>query len=171
MAQLADYFDYKNRLIKDLLTDDEIVHLINGDIPAGEGRSLVYKQVFPYEYIPETTERGYTYVCCDVDIYAADNKTFLTPVLYVWVFAHKSQMRLPEGGVRVDTLCNKICEKINGSRFYGLGSLELFGCKRFAQQTDHIGKVLIFHTSEVNKFRDPKRAIPTNRKESVYADS
>lgn len=171
MAQLADYFDYKNRLMKDLLTDSEIVHLINDSVPVEDGKSLAYTQVFPYEYVPDTSERGLTYICCDVDIYAAANKTFLTPVLYIWVFAHRSQMRLPEGGVRVDALCNKICEKINGSRFYGLGPLEIYGCKRFAPQTDHIGKMLIFHTSEVNKFRDPKRPIPTNRKESVYADS
>lgn len=171
MAQLADYFDYKNTLMKDLLKDEEIVRLISDTVPVENGRSLAYKQVFPYQYIPETTEEGKTYVCFDVDIYAADSKTFLIPVLYIWIIAHKSQMRLPEGGVRVDALCNKICEKINGSRFYGLGSLEIYGCKRYAPQTDHIGKQLIFHTREVNKFYDPKRQIPTNRKRPEDADS
>jgi len=63
-------------------------------------------------------------VCFDVDIQRSYNKTFYKPVLYIWVFAHRSNLRLPDGGgVRTDKLCSEICKKINGSRYYGLGQL------------------------------------------------
>ncbi len=162
--QLADFFDYKNQLMKDILTTEEIVKLINGDIDFADAKSLAYTQVFPYEFVPETTEEGKTYICFDVDVYESMSSTFLIPQLYIWVFTHRSQLRLPQGGVRVDELCNAICKKINGSRFYGLGELNIYMCKRFAPQTDYQGKVIAFRTREVNRFYDPKKKTPVNRK-------
>lgn len=162
--QLQDFFDYKNRLMEDVLTNEEIVKLLSDNVDFSQAESLAYTQVFPFEYLPETTQDGQTYICFDVDVYSVENKTYLTPVLYVWVFAHKSKLRLPEGGVRVDAICNKICEAINGSRFYGLGELNIYACKRFAPQTDYNGKVLTFHAKEFNRQYDPKRPTPTNRK-------
>ena len=89
--QLEEFFDYKNQLMNDLLTNEEIVRLLADDCkPVNDVQDLVYKQVFPYEYIPETIEHGQTFICCDVDIQKSVNKTFLIPVLYIWVFSHKS---------------------------------------------------------------------------------
>ena len=119
--QLEELFDYKNQLMEDLLTVDTIVNLIDDKVSVEEAPSLVYERVFPFEYIPDTVEHGHTFVCCDVDIQKAPDKTFLYPVLYVWVFSHKSKLRLPEGGVRTDKLVSEIAKAINGSRLYGLG--------------------------------------------------
>lgn len=95
--QLEEFFDYKNQLMNDLLTNEEIVRLLADDCkPVNDVQDLVYKQVFPYEYIPETIEHGQTFICCDVDIQKSVNKTFLIPVLYIWVFSHKSKLRLPK---------------------------------------------------------------------------
>lgn len=163
--QLRDFYDYKNQLMKDLLTDETIVRLVDKDASVSTAvERLMYKRVFPYEYLPETTEFSSTYICCDVDILSSDNKTFLNPVLYIWVFTHKSLMRLPEGGVRVDELASKICERINGSRFYTLGELNFNSCKRFAPMTDYNGKCLVFHGKEFNRQYNPNNPTPLNRK-------
>lgn len=166
--QLREFFDYKNKLIQHLVTSEEIVHLINEDCPFEDATSLVYKQIFPYEYVPETVEEGMTFVCCEVDVQQAQNRTFLYPILYVWVFTHKSKLRLPEGGVRTDLLCSAICERINGSREYGLGELKMSTAKRFAPMTDFNGKVMVFQAKDVSRFYDPNRKTPVNRKENVY---
>ena len=56
--QLEEFFDYKNQLMNDLLTNEEIVRLLADDCkPVNDVQDLVYKQVFPYEYIPETIEQ------------------------------------------------------------------------------------------------------------------
>lgn len=89
--QLEEFFDYKNQLMNDLLTNEEIVRLLADDCkPVNDVQDLVYKQVFPYEYIPETIEHGQTFICCDVDIQKSVNKTFLIPVLYIWVLATRA---------------------------------------------------------------------------------
>lgn len=163
--QLEEFYDYKNQLMNDLLTNPDIVRLLDDNFQQTDRpENLVYSQVFPYEYIPDTIEHGQTFICCDVDIQRSVNKTFLLPVLYVWVFSHKSKLRLPEGGVRVDKLCSEIAKAINGSRFYGLGELDLYSAKRFAPITDYQGKVLTFQAQDFNRTSPTGKSVPSNRK-------
>lgn len=162
---LEEFYDYKNQLIGDLLTNPDIVRLLDDNCSATDNpKKLVYSQVFPFEYIPDTVEHGQTFICCDVDIQKSVNKTFLQPVIYVWVFSHKSKLCLQEGGVRTDKICSEIAKTINGSRFYGLGELDLYSAKRFAPITDYQGKVLTFHAKEFNRTSPTGKPIPSNRK-------
>lgn len=163
--QLEEFFDYKNKLMEDLLTNETVVHLIDDKKSLKDAPSLAYSRVFPCEYVPDTVEHGDTYVCFDVDIQQAANKTFLFPTLYIWVFTHRSKLRLPEGGVRTDKLCSEICKAINGSREYGLGELSLYSVKRFAPMTDYQGKMITFHAKDFNRQFDPTKYTPSNRKE------
>lgn len=162
--QLVDFFDYKNQLMEDLLTSEPIVKLINDTVDLKDAHKLAYKQVFPYEYVPDTIEEGKTFVCFDVDVQESINKTFLSPVLYIWVFSHKTRLRLTEGGVQPDKLCSEIAQAINGSRFYGLGELDLYSVKRFTPLTDYLGKVMTFHLKEWNRPAPSNKRIPSNRK-------
>lgn len=148
----------------DLLTNETIVKLLDDELTTETAGKLAYTQVFPCEYVPETAERGYTYICFDVDIQGSVNKTYLSPVLYVWVFAHRSKLRLPEGGVITDKLCSEICKMINGSLDYGLGHLSLYSVKRFAPMTDYQGKCLTFNATDFSRQYDGTRKIPSNRK-------
>lgn len=162
--QLQEFFDYKNTLIKKMLTNEQIVKLIDNDISVDASRSLVYEQVFPFEFIPDTVEHGKTFICIDVDIQRAIDKTFLLPVIYVWVFTHESLLRLADGGVRTDQLCIEIAKTINGSREFGLGELDLASVKRFAPITNFQGKVMTFIAKDFNRQFDPKKFVPSNRK-------
>lgn len=162
--QLDELFEYKNKLMEDLLTNRSIVTLINEDVAFDRAASLRYTQVFPYEYIPETIEAGKTFVCFDVDIQKSLDKTYLLPTIYIWVFTHKSKLRLPEGGIRTDKLCSKIANIINGSKRYGLGELDLYSVKRFAPMTDFHGKVMTLYAKDFNRLHNPNKYIPANRK-------
>lgn len=164
VMQLQEFFDYKNQLMEDLLTNEDIVRLIDDTVALQNADSLAYTQVFPCEYIPDTVQDGKTYICFDVDVQRTADKTFLSPTLFVWVFTHRSKLRLPEGGVRTDKLCSEICKAINGSRKYGLGELNLYSVKRFAPMTDFQGKVLTFYAKDFNRVYDGKKYTPENRK-------
>ncbi len=162
---LDEFFDYKNKLMEDLLTNTEIVSLLkDDDCTINAPEDLAYKQIFPYEYIPDTVEHGLTFICYDVDVQRSINKTYLLPTIYIWVFSHKSKMRLPEGGVRVDKLASEIAKAINGSRYYGLGELNLYSSRRFAPVADYQGKVLTFQAQDFNRQLPTGKAAPSNRK-------
>ena len=162
--QLQDFYDYKNQLMKDILENEAVFKLIDENATAETAPKLAYKQVFPCEYVPDTIEEGRTYICFDVDVQESINDTYLIPTLFVWVFTHRSKLRLPEGGVRTDKLCSEICKMINGSMQYCLGELNLFAVKRFAPMTDYQGKVMTFSGKEFNRRYDPQKFIPANRK-------
>lgn len=163
--QLDELFDYKNRLVHDLLTNKEVVRLLDDDEEGIQNpEELVYTQVFPYEYVPEMITHGQTFICCDVDIQKVTSKTFLTPYLYIWVFTHKSKIRLRDSGVRTDRLCSEIVEAINGSRYYGLGELELNSARRFHPIDDYLGRVLTFNATDFNRLSPSGKSAPSNRK-------
>lgn len=162
--QLSEFFDYKNKLMEDLLTNPEVVKLLDDSVEMRNASSLAYTQVFPYEYIPDTVEHAKTFICFDVDVQESINKTFLLPTLYIWVFSHKSKLRLLEGGVQTDKLASEIAKAINGSRFYGLGELDLYSVKRFTPVTDYQGKVMTFHAKEFNRLSPNNKPVPSNRK-------
>lgn len=162
--QLEDFYDYKNKLMEDLLTSETIVSLIGRDKDIKDPRTLAYKQVFPTDYIPETVQDGQTFICFDVDILSVSNKTFLTPVLYIWIFVHRSKLVLPGGGIRADKLCSEVCKIINGSRYYGLGELNLSSVKRYAPMTDYQGKLMTFYAKEFNMQFNGSKTTPSNRK-------
>ena len=46
------------------------------------------------------------------DIAEVQDKTFYTPALYIWVFTHKSKLRLKEGGIRTDRLAVEIDKEL-----------------------------------------------------------
>ena len=163
---LDEFPVYKNQVMEDLLTDEKIVKLIDDTVSLEDAGSLVYTKVFPYEYVPETSEHGFTYICCDVDLIKTDGvtRTTYTPRLYIWVFTHKSLLRLPEGGVRTDALVCEIAKKLSGSREYGMGELDLISVRRFAPMMDYNGKAMVFEAREWNRPRPNMKPIPANRR-------
>ena len=174
---LEEFVNYKNQLVDDLLGNEEIVRLLNDkyeQTPVEHVKELFLTQVFPYEYIPETIEHGQTFICFDVDISrmsdrreAAHNRMTYAPVLYIWLFTHKSLLWLPEGGVRTDRLAIEIAKTINGSHNYGMGSLELYSVKRFAPLMDYQGKVMTFDAKDWNHPNPTGRPWPSNRRVGV----
>lgn len=162
--KLDEFFDYKNKLMEDLLTNEAVVKLIDPKATLDSAASLAYKQVFPYEYVPESVEEAKTFVCFDVEIQKSVNKTFHVPLIYVWVYSHRSLLRLPEGGVRPDKLVSEIADALDGSHFYGLGELDLNSVRRYYPIEDYQGKVLTFYTKEFSRTSANNKPIPSNRK-------
>lgn len=163
---LNEFYDYKNQLAGDILTNERLVHLLNKDVRLEDASKLMYSQVFPYEYIPETIEHGSSFICFDVDIQKSLNKTFYAPTLYIWVFSHSSLLR-NEDGIISDMICCELADMLNGSRNYGLGELDLYSVKRFSPMTDYQGKVMTFYAEDFNRTALNSKPIPTNRKRVV----
>lgn len=162
--QLRELFNYKNQLMNDILTNEKIYKLIDANVTSETAGTLAYKKVFPYEYVPETAKNGDTFICFDVDVLEVYNKTFMSPTLYIWIFTHRTNLRLAKGGLRVDELCAEFCEALNGSRLYGMGELNFQSMRRFAPMTDFQGKCLTFKAVEVNRYHLPLKPVPTDRK-------
>lgn len=164
---LEEFFDYKNRLMKDLCSNEAIVKLVTGNENARvPNHGLAYTQLFPFEFVPETESEAHTFICFDIDIASVPSKTYYVPMIYIWILAHKSKMRLPEGGVLLDRLAIEISKMLNGNRFYGLGQLMLADAHRFAPTTDYLGRVLVFTAVDFNRMT-AGASTPSNRKRGL----
>lgn len=149
---LREFFDYKNLLMKDLCSNEAIVKLVTGNEEARvPNHQLAYTQLYPYEFVPETVSEAQTFICFDMDILSVPNKTYYLPVLYIWVFTHKSNLRLSKGGLLLDELSSEISKMLNGNRFYGLGQLKLSSTQRFEPTTDYLGRALVFTAVDFNR--------------------
>lgn len=162
---LDEFFDYKNELMKTLCCNKEIVRLVTDSASAPvPNYDLAYTRIYPFEFIPETVDDGKTFICFDVDIADVQDKTFYLPVVYVWAFTHKSKLRLNEGGIRTDKLAVEINKELNGSRYFGLGELDLHAVGRFSPIADYQGRVLTYSALDFNRMSPSKRP-PANRKQ------
>lgn len=161
---LVEFYDYKNLLMEDMCKNEQIVKLVTGNEDARvPNHELPYSQIFPFEYVPETVSEAKTFICFDVDIVEVPNKTFYIPVLYIWPFTHKSNLRLPQGGLLLDKLTAEINSMLNGSRYFGLGELMLSSVGRFKPILDYSGRVLTYTARDWNRLTANK-SIPSNRK-------
>ena len=164
---LEELFDYKNKLMKDLCSNANIVRMVTENPEAKvPSHQLAYTQLFPFEFIPETVSEAKTFICFDIDILSVPNKTYYLPVLYIWVFTHKSNLRMPGGGLLLDQLSIEIARMLNGNRFYGLGNLQLSGTQRFEPTTDYLGRSLVFKAVDFNRMTAGGK-IPSNRKRGL----
>lgn len=165
--QLEEFYDYKNLLMKQLCCDPDIVRTVTDNADAAvPNHDLPYSQVFPYEYVPETVNDARTFICFDTDIVSVPNKTIYCPVIYVWVFTHKSRLRAHGGGCTLDNLAVAVNNLLNGNRYYGLGELRLDSVRRFKPITDYQGRVLTYYARDFNR-KSGKPDIPRNRKEGI----
>lgn len=163
--QLEELYDYKNQLMKELCSDEKIVKLVtNNPDAAVPNHGLPYSQIYPFEFIPETVNDGKTFICFDLDITDVPNKTYYIPTLYVWFFTHKSLFRMQNGGCLLDELGKEINRLLNGSRYYGLGTLNLRRLRRFSPITDYLGRLLIYDTVDLNRNNGGRINLPGNRK-------
>lgn len=165
--QLEEFYDYKNLLMEHLCCDPDVVRLVTGNDEASvPNHSLPYSQIFPFEYVPDTVSDAKTFICFDTDIVSVPNKTVYVPVIYVWVFTHKSNLRAKNGGCTLDKMAVAVNRLLNGNRHYGFGELKLDSVKRFIPITDYQGRVLTFYAKDFNR-KTAKLDIPINRKEGI----
>ena len=165
---LTELYRYKSRIMKDLCSNERIVKLVTGnDEAAVPNHDLPLTQIIPNRFVPETINDGKTFICYDIEVKAAAdlNKTFYVPVLQLFVFTHKSQFYLKDGGILVDELTAEIDKMLNGNRFYGLGTLKLDSDSVFYPTRDYYGRDLTYYAAEFNRPKG-KDGRPVNRQTS-----
>lgn len=165
---LTEFFDYKNRLMKELCSNEDIVKLITENEDARvPNHQLAYTNIHPYRYVPDTASEAKTFICFDMDILTVPSKTYYVPMIYIWIFSHNSKLRLKNGGgLLIDRLCIDVAKMLNGSRFYGLGELMLESTQVFKPTNDYMGREMIFKALDFNNMTAGART-PGNRKRGL----
>ena len=151
MALLKELTEYRQKIMKALCSDAEIVKLVtdktNAPVP---NRDLMYANIFPYAYTPDTTKETDTFICFRLTVPEVMNKTCKQINITFYIFTHQSLMRTRDG-LRPDLIGKEVERLFNGSLDLGLGRAKLEGMDDISPITGYHGIAVEYSVLEYNR--------------------
>lgn len=96
------------------------------DKPTPAWGDLIYKNIFPYSYIPDSVEESKSYLTMSVS-YRPSGQSFKVGSITLNTFCHKNLMETNHGCLRIDFIVSRIDTVLNSSRDFGIGKLQFDG--------------------------------------------
>lgn len=153
MARTSPITRYKKKLVSSIVTSPELVELLdNSYVEDGEcvdSDELIYKQVFPYYYIPDTQTDAKSYVIMKVNGLGIKNKIYNKAEVFICVISHQGIMKA-KGGTRIDKMGEIVEELFNGRDDFGFGEMELKYNIEDEINTTHRCRILKFMVEDFN---------------------
>lgn len=154
MAGTSPITRYKKKLISSIVLSPDLITLIDDDyIEDGEcinSDDLIYKQIFPYYYIPETQTEAKSYVIMKVNGLGIKNKIYNKVEVYICVISHQDIMKTKLGGTRIDLMSEIVEDLFNGRDDFGFGEMELISNIESEVNTNHRCRILRFVVEDFN---------------------
>lgn len=145
---------YKNELIYQIISDEEIVSLLDPGCEFQYPDQLLYDRIFPYGRIPPTEQEVKTYITVtgDVKELNRDNNLIRYVQMIIRVVSHVGIMKVDGKSIdRIDLIGARIDKILNGSNRFGIGPLDIVSNKEYTLDENHFYRELIFETSGLNK--------------------
>ena len=163
MANGTEIIDYKNKIIKDILFNQEdptlsadIVNAINSDF-VGSEEELIYKNIFPYLRIPDTQTEATSYItmCVNMPKVSTKNYFFKDMLITINVIVHQDIMKMPSrySATRADYIGSIINKIFNGNKNYGNVPLEYVSDEESILMNKFFVRSLRFRCNELNTVR------------------
>lgn len=147
---LEELSKYKIEIMKSLCLDEKIQRLILLLPSQNNGKEMMYKNIFPYSFIPDTVTKASTFICFDLEVKRVQNRTFKDIDVMFWIFTHQTLMRTNDG-IRIDLLANEVDNIFNGNKNFGLGTMELKLVTLMSPAKDYHGKTLVYRSVDFNR--------------------
>ena len=155
MGKTSPITRYKNKLMSSIINSPELITLVNDSyIEDGEiidANGLVYKQIFPFYYIPDTQTETLSYVIMKVNGLGVSGKIYNKAEVYICVMSHQDIMKVEDaGGTRIDLMGEIIEDLFNGRDDFGFGEMELKSNAEININTTYRGRELRFFVEDFN---------------------
>ena len=155
MGKTSPITRYKNKLMSSIINSPELITLVNDSyIEDGEiidANGLVYKQIFPFYYIPDTQTETLSYVIMKVNGLGVSGKIYNKAEVYICVISHQDIMKVEDaGGTRIDLMGEIIEDLFNGRDDFGFGEMELKSNAEININTTYRGRELRFFVEDFN---------------------
>ena len=151
---------YKRKLMSSIVNSPDLIKLIDSKYVNADGDcidvdddeiGLVYKQIFPYYYIPDIQTETLSYVIMKVNGLGSIDKMYTKAEVYVCVISHQDIMRVKDGtGTRIDMMGEVIEKLFNGRDDFGFGEMELKSNIETNLNTTHRCRELRFIVEDFN---------------------
>ena len=148
--------EYKTKIMLHLLSDKELVSLLDDQGQFEYPDEMIYQRIFPYGRVPETEMETKTYITVMVDVPSLQKNNDLVRDVTVTlrVLSHESLMRVPgQNGTRIDLASARVDAMLNESYDFGIGPIFLVYNKEYVLDSTHFYRELKFQTLSLNNRR------------------
>lgn len=148
--------EIKDRIMRYLIADEEIVALVDPTHEVEYPDDLLYRNLFPFYRVPDTEQEVRTYITVLVTVPSLPPKNDIlrNVIMTIRVYTHEDMMRVPgRNGDRIDLIGARIDELLNESMDFGVGYVTLTTNSEHALDSKHSYRELIFRTMAVNHNR------------------
>ena len=149
--------NYKQKIIRHLIDDPDIVRLVDPNNEAEYPDDLIYTNLFPFGRIPDTEQEVRVYITVVVNVPSIDKRNDLirNVDIKVRIYAHEDLMRVSGSGFdRIDLLSAKVDSLLNESYDFGIGYVTLISNTEHTLDSKHHYRELIFRTDGINSRRE-----------------
>lgn len=152
MGRFAQLTKYKNNVLQELITNTNLVkalvnteeNFLNIDLPNGFfPPSIIYSQIFPYQFIADIEDTPKTYITMSFGNYKYINNLFKSGILTFFIYTHKELMK-SDYGQRTDYILDQVDSMFNKDSNVGVFSLELNGGGDFKANDNHFGSTISY---------------------------
>lgn len=146
--------NFRSKIMEILCSDEEIVNLIKDEtLSRVPDRSLIYKNIFPFAYNPDTVKDTDTFICFRV--YIPESREFSKTVrdlkIVFYVFSNQNKIRTSQGGLRPDLIIERIDSLFNGKLNIGIGRIEFVSMDDINPSPNFHGAAVEYHVHDFNR--------------------
>ena len=153
MGTSGEIMRYKQTAISQIVNCSTIVEALDHNY-VGRGEELMYKNIFPYVYVPDVEEEAKCYILVTVDMPKVwnDNSYLFKEVLVCfYILCHQELMKTDYGGTRIDYISDELEGLFKSSSDFGFGEMELIANTEQAPDPHHRMRCLQFQTKTPTK--------------------
>jgi hypothetical protein len=152
MSGFAKLSDYKYNVLYKLITNENLIKalvstdedFLNYDLTSFNPTTLIYSQIFPYQYTNNIEDAPKTYITMSFGNYKYVNNAFKSGIFSVFIFTHKSLMKT-DSGLRTDYILNEVDSMFNKSNNdVGVYTLEIYSGGDFKVNDDYFGSFVSY---------------------------
>ncbi|MFS0855150.1 hypothetical protein [Paenibacillus taichungensis] len=146
----------KVTVIEDIVSSQEILKaLVHNDEnfldkETIDAESVMYSHIFPYRFVPKTSERKKTYITISFGRYRNVEGSFKSGIIKFNVFTHQELFQTEYGVLRTDYIIMKLDELFNKSHKLGIGKAEFYDMDELSVNTDYHGSYVAYKTYDFN---------------------
>lgn len=150
MSTSNEIMRYKQTAISQIVNCPEIVEALDKRY-IGRGEELIYKNIFPYVYVPDVEEEAKCYILVTVDmpkVWSDNSYLFQQVLVCFYVLCHQELMKTNYGGTRVDYIADNLERIFNQSADFGFGEMEMIASTEQTPDAHHRMRILQFQTKK-----------------------
>ena len=146
--------DYRDVITSMILSNKVITDILMcGKEDKTDIDGLLWKNLVPQKYVPETLTDAQTHIMYDIDedvLYRRDSsrETYVTAILYIWIWTHKNAP-ICDGILKHDIVAYELKRMLTGNKKLGIAPAKLIYDRHdLPDIKEYAGRLLCFNVTD-----------------------